>query len=366
MKKSALSFVLGLSLVFVPTLFEMAKDTESNGNIVETAINLSTWMTDNYEKIKDKELRNLVIPGTHDSGTALISEENAVVSSDKGIPETLAKIAPRKLVGWSKTQDLTIRKQLGIGVRFFDFRVSFEKEGKNSDYTLYLSHGLRGEKLDDVLADIRDFAENNPREIVMIKFKSFADEKCKKENLNKLLADKFKQYLENFIIQRQDIDVNLPLATVKKLVDTKKSIIVLIEIKRSLKSNFKQAEDTLNSEGFLFDSEKFLGSPWGNKQSVPDLVKYTLSQARDYAKNGKYNDKLYSLHWTLTADVKYIVSHLTNNEGIRYLTAKLNGQKKYKKDYSLSTVLKNVDRVNIVQQDFITREKTESLIRMNW
>lgn len=192
MKKSALSFVLGLSLVFVPTLFGMAKDTESNGNIVETAINLSTWMTDNYEKIKDKELRNLVIPGTHDSGTALISEENAVVSSDKGIPETLAKIAPRKLVGWSKTQDLTIRKQLGIGVRFFDFRVSFEKEGKNSDYTLYLSHGLRGEKLDDVLADIRDFAENNPRETVMIKFKSFADEKCKKENLNKLLADKFK------------------------------------------------------------------------------------------------------------------------------------------------------------------------------
>ena len=350
MKKSALSFVLGLSLVFVPTLFGMAKDTESNGNIVETAINLSTWMTDNYEKIKDKELRNLVIPGTHDSAAS----------------KFICSIFKLWWVNFqSQTQTWPI-EQLGIGVRFFDFRVSFEKEGKNSDYTLYLSHGLRGEKLDDVLADIRDFAENNPREIVMIKFKSFADEKCKKENLNKLLADKFKQYLENFIIQRQDIDVNLPLATVKKLVDTKKSIIVLIEIKRSLKSNFKQAEDTLNSEGFLFDSEKFLGSPWGNKQSVPDLVKYTLSQARDYAKNGKYNDKLYSLHWTLTADVKYIVSHLTNNEGIRYLTAKLNGQKKYKKDYSLSTVLKNVDRVNIVQQDFITREKTESLIRMNW
>ena len=366
MRKSVVSLVLYLSLGLVPNLFGRVEDIENNSNIVETALNLSTWMTDNYDKIKDKELRNLVIPGTHDSGTALISEKNAVVSSDKGIPATLAKIASQKLVGWSKTQDLTIRKQLEIGVRFFDFRISFEKEGKNNSYTLYLSHGLRGEKLDDVLADIRDFAKNNPREIIIIKFKSFDDEKCKKENLNKLIAAKFKKYLEDFIIQRQDIDVQLPLATVKKLVNTKKSIIVLVEIKRGFRSHCKQAESTLNSEDFLFDAEKFLGSPWGNKQSVPDLVKYTLTQAKDYAPNGKYSNKLYSLHWTLTANVKYIVSHLTNNEGIRYLTAKLNGQKEYNKDYSLGTVLKNVERVNIVQQDFITPEKTEPLIRMNW
>ena len=242
MKKSAIIFVWGLSLVLVSNSFGKTEDIDKNKSaIAETTINLSTWMTDNYEKIKNKELKNLVIPGTHDSGTAAISEENAIVSSDKGIPESLAKIAPQKLVGWSKTQDLTIRKQLEIGVRFFDFRVSFEKEDKNNDNMLCLSHGLRGEKLDDVLADIQDFTKKNPREIIMIKFKSFSDEKCKKENLNSLVADRLKKYLGDSIIQTQDINVELPSATIEKLINTKKSVILLFEIKRG-KKNYNKIE----------------------------------------------------------------------------------------------------------------------------
>ena len=141
-------------------------------------------MSELYEDyLADKPLKYIVIPGTHDSGTGTISDDNAVNSSDGKIPDIIAKILEKKsstkkvslkeMIPWTKTQDLSIMEQLEIGVRFFDLRVTVE-EGDE----LYLSHGLRGEKLSDAFDAIRDFCNNTDKDLVIIKIKGFPDKKC--------------------------------------------------------------------------------------------------------------------------------------------------------------------------------------------
>ena len=341
-------------------------------NNIRINYNLDTWMTNLREITSNRPLKNLIIPGTHDSGTAPISANNAVATDDKGIPDELVKLSPVKLAAWSKTQDLNIKKQLETGVRFLDFRVSFEKEDGRNNYVLYLSHGLRGEKLAAVLWDVRTFAANHPGEIIIIKVKGFSDKKCMKkgENLNKTMFNLFDMYLERFALTRSEVEnlgKKLPLVTLNEMLNLGKNVIVIFDMKSKEGESVNYMLDQFNSRNFLFDAKDEIGSPWGNKQSVPDLVKYTLTTAKDFGDNGKCNNKLYALHWTLTANPKYIITHINSNEGIRYLTKKINGGKNYGTDYyNLKSVLKRIPRVNIVQHDFITEDKVRQLVEMNF
>ncbi len=345
-------------ITIYPNNNQLRRQLESKNNNSRSNENFRSeyWMTDLSENknpsdsknIRNCKIKDIIFAGTHDSGTKTVSN---IISSDGRVPG-IAKIAASKIAPWSKTQDLNVFEQLMIGVRFFDFRVSNEKDG------LYLSHGLRGEKLSDVLTSMSKFAKIHPKELIMVKVKGFPDEKCKKVNINKLITKEFNSYLRPYLLSRKDLKQSLPLTPLKEIMATRCNIVVIFDtrVKGKQTNNLIKAE--LSENDWLFDGEEVLYSPWGNTFSVPKLYDYTIKTAKIVPTN-----KLYALHWTLTADAKYIMSHLGTG-GIRSFTEKLNGGK-YGDKYSLSSIISKIPRVNIVQHDFITEEKCRFLIKLN-
>jgi hypothetical protein len=104
------------------------------------------WMQDHLDSLGDRPLKRLVLPASHDS---------AMYQS--GFPESLAR-----------TQDLTIYGQLSYGIRYFDLRPQWD-DGK-----LFLHHGpVRGPRLAEVLDDVRQFASEGHRELVILKFSHY-------------------------------------------------------------------------------------------------------------------------------------------------------------------------------------------------
>ena len=119
-----------------------------------------SWMKD----LNDQTIINeMVIPGTHDSGAM----------------HSIFDVA-------GKCQDLSIAKQLKIGVRFLDIRLRL----KNNE--LEVVHSFVEQKISfkSVLEDVNSFIENNKTEFIIISIKQ--DESPINSNLNfdeKVIAD---------------------------------------------------------------------------------------------------------------------------------------------------------------------------------
>lgn len=117
----------------------------------------SKWMSyiDSSTLVKD-----IVIPGTHDSGSY-----------------TMSYVA--------KTQDYSVYDQLTRGVRYLDLRVE-----KANDGTLYIYHGsVRGVEFETVLEDIRLFLTRNKTETLILDFQHFKGQS--QDDVVKALTDKF-------------------------------------------------------------------------------------------------------------------------------------------------------------------------------
>ncbi|KAN0011746.1 hypothetical protein ACTFIU_007313 [Dictyostelium citrinum] len=112
----------------------------------------SNWMTNNWERIKDKMVRDLVLPGSHDAATYGIKSSSLRVPGDK-VPSFI----PNSIVSkWSKTQSGNIFKQLTMGYRYFDLRVApYPVNGK-----LYIYHAMFSVPVSEVLDDIVRFMKN--------------------------------------------------------------------------------------------------------------------------------------------------------------------------------------------------------------
>lgn len=100
----------------------------------------ANWMSniDDSTRVKD-----MVIPGSHDSGTSTIN--------------------------WlGKTQEVDTVTQLEMGVRYFDLRVR-KKDGK-----LYIFHGpLTGAEFEPILYGFKSFLVDHPSETVILDFQHF-------------------------------------------------------------------------------------------------------------------------------------------------------------------------------------------------
>lgn len=99
---------------------------------------LARWMV----HINDSSsLSDLTIPGTHNSGARYES-----------------------FGGTAKCQNLTIREQLDLGVRYLDIRL------RHYGDSLVVHHGAVHQHLnfDDVLLHVTDFLTENPSEVVMM------------------------------------------------------------------------------------------------------------------------------------------------------------------------------------------------------
>jgi len=127
------------------------------------------WMEAAYDKIKDKTLAQLCLPGSHDSGTyqlfdilapdaeKIIKElwNKARVGGATGIGEYIKAMAV--------TQTRTFYQQFEDGIRYIDLRVCF-MDGK-----FYTCHSLRGNLISTLMQDVRKFLDENQKEVIVFK-----------------------------------------------------------------------------------------------------------------------------------------------------------------------------------------------------
>jgi len=169
------------------------------------------WMTKLREIAPSKKLRNLVIPGTHDSASVTISKWSLFAA-----------------VGLC--QNLSVVEQLQRGARYLDTRIGSGVKDSILVDDVNVVHGiLTGGKFVKVLEDVDQFLCDNPGEFVVMEVVL--------ENKRQLTAEQrikvFKLISSTFgdrMITKDDYDswFNLKYVTLGELAEKNKNVLVLL------------------------------------------------------------------------------------------------------------------------------------------
>jgi len=144
-------------------------------------LNKNNWMEAIGAIIKDMQVKDMLIPGTHDSGSYGINA-NSAFSPETDLPEWVKKIRNsinplyltmgEVVASWAKAQGQTALAQLIGGVRYLDLRLSLNPNDKEP---IWISHSLYSVPLTAVISAVNSFITNNPKEIVILDLNHFYD-----------------------------------------------------------------------------------------------------------------------------------------------------------------------------------------------
>lgn len=136
------------------------------------------WMADIWNSIKDKKLIEIIIPGTHDSGTAFMDSNQARATA--------------------RTQTGSFGTQLKDGIRYFDVRLEEAKHwGCADDSVWWFRHGPFRSKTQfmSALADTKQFLEANPYEFIILDVSDGDASTKSRDNLLNLIEKHLGSYL---------------------------------------------------------------------------------------------------------------------------------------------------------------------------
>lgn len=252
MKRKIKSF---FSTGILMLIFSMFIVTQSNIKPVfaeETEkLDLSNWMKQLSPYIDNLSINNIILPGTHDSGTSSITDKSPFAQDATDIMKKINWMGPKTLAGLSKTQDKNIKEQLELGVRYFDLRVA---PNPNDNNELYFVHAKYGDSASIAIKDIKNFIESHDREIVILDFQHlYGMNKDNYRNLMSLLRDNLKNYMAPAIRD------TLNKTTLKSLCDNNKRVIV--SFKDSIYNEvFNLDNDDMKT--LIFRRSASITSPW--------------------------------------------------------------------------------------------------------
>lgn len=200
-------------------------------------ISNANWMEKSISLMKGIKLRDQVMIGSHDSGTY-------------GVKRSCCAS------GMAITQYLNIKQQLEHGVRYLDLRVGTEyingiTVSSDIEDQLYIWHGPASSvKFFDVIRQIAEFNQENPKEIILMKIKIEKLHKLSVEQQT-LTINKIKEILGiGKIISRHDYEwFNFENVTVKDIMDKGKNYIIFFH-------RFGYTEDSENFNSFLKKTEE--------------------------------------------------------------------------------------------------------------
>ncbi|KAN0032812.1 hypothetical protein ACTFIV_006739 [Dictyostelium citrinum] len=150
------------------------------------ALEYKKWITDNYSKLKNRKVRKLVLPGSHDSATYYINQ-----ISKKAPDAEFYKHPNYLLTPWSKTQNCSVYKQLCSGVRYFDLRVARLKD------ELYIIHNFYSDSVKNILIDIFRYVSENKNEVIILHWSHLYLVDDDNKLLMKMIIDKLGNFMSN-------------------------------------------------------------------------------------------------------------------------------------------------------------------------
>lgn len=297
------------------------------------------WMNEMRQQLENKKVRQLFLPGTHDSASYKYNFD----------PNRMETLVSR----YTLTQDDDILSQLVHGIRYLDIRVGYYR---SNDEHFWANHGIsRIHPLSDILRQAKEFVDSTD-EIIILDFQEFPVgfsrgleihkqllfflyqqvKRYKKYSLKILTVIKFILKLENYAA---DPDLTWD-AHLKDIWRSGKRIIVAYD-------HFAMVQD--EGHGFLWQSVR---QRWGKvKEGAAQLEKF-LRGSRSNLTNEFQTSRPFAEMAELTPEA---VDVLTNRYGgLRSLAASVNWNvsKLYNGDFGVGANIVAVDfyqATNLVQ-----------------
>jgi len=260
----------------------------ANGEVKK---NNKQWMASISKEIANKTIRQMVLPGTHDSGSR----------------SAISRAAEK----WTETQNYTIKQQLEDGIRYLDFRVAYGAPiGHSKKWKFVHGNFNMWDEVSPSLEHIKTFLIENPKEVIIVDFQRFPhmDEEDDKNNFHELrnmLMDKLRKYM---LPESKGVH-----QTIQSLWDSDQRLIVLMDNAGRSKLGGLDKK--------LVWSRDYITSPWADESHSEDVAEYLDERIPNMNKKDKELNK--SNH-----DRFYVVQGVTTPappmDGVEHLASEMN------------------------------------------
>lgn len=228
---------------------------------------MNNWIEANYDYLKNKKINDIILPGTVNS-FSFNPNFNENTEKEESVFKFLRKlknvIPSLKSIfeSWVKHQEYDIYKQLKIGIRVLDLKVTFFNK------KWYTSNILLNDKVEEILNQINRFIKENPKEFIVIKFS--LDRKNSVDLPNEIKSS-FWEFLKTNYSFYSKLYQKSKIPTYGELVESKKNIIMIVDkfitsdYQYMIPSNFKKETvlvsknlKTLNLKNWEEESSKYI------------------------------------------------------------------------------------------------------------
>ncbi|MFC3434369.1 hypothetical protein [Nocardia seriolae] len=154
----------------------------SDSAVIRRVYPYRSWMGSLGAHFANRPLHQLVIPGTHDSGTYGLDPGKGFSRDSSAFGDFLDPTGNTTLA-WGRSQDRDILTQLRSGIRFLDLRVENRPHphpiqphgGPHPDdrpwqHRIHIVHSLYGPNVAEVLVPVEQFLSNHRKEVVVLYF----------------------------------------------------------------------------------------------------------------------------------------------------------------------------------------------------
>ena len=188
-RRPGLALITGAVLLTILTLRRM-KDAESSyafssehcdGRLSAASSVNAQWMGDNWEQLKGLTLKQMILPGSHNSGNTAndLLVSNPVCPQDYRYKEYLSYGGTRsqeefdeRFISWNVNHFDGIPAQLQSGVRFFHLKLCWLRdstaEAMRLDRVVHQHRGYTAMSMETLLDQFVDFLNTHPKEILLI------------------------------------------------------------------------------------------------------------------------------------------------------------------------------------------------------
>lgn len=230
------------------------------------------WMTDLIEVAPEVKLRELIIPGTHDSASYMLS-----------------MWTPFSAAG--RTQNVSVYEQLLRGARYLDLRVAGGCQEDPQNVSIF--HGcLNCGPLEGILQEIKRFLELHPSEFLFIEVvpeygRMYTDEQ--KLHTLHMVRDTFGADTI-FHGQRHTYNQLMNQWTLAQVVRGQKMNMCVMVHPRMYKFEVQDVvyleENVLDEFGFV-NSHRWMRSHWHNTRDIKMLQQWNLEEVQKYGPQEK-------------------------------------------------------------------------------
>lgn len=235
-------------------------------------------MEEKWSSIANLTLKELTLPGTHDSGSWSVTDELI------GLPQwinTIVKVADHLGIevgeiidGWARSQTHNFFDQFSFGIRYVDVRIIYDdRKGVWRTH-----HGVvLGTNVEVLLQHTQQFLQNNTKEVIVLEL---SHETSTNATVEAELLSLIEKYLGNYLWPYSKGFVSL-----QEMIDAGKNVILTLP--------FGNDNDKIWPEGTIINS-------YANSPVLPTMEKYNVGKAREFATAKIGPKNLFKMSWTLT------------------------------------------------------------------